>query len=187
MRRKTCHFTMGKEAQLSLWIPRDFNEQCSQYIHDYLCEETTHIVYYIDSINSFPIHDLQRITKDTTIFDRIQMITCLDMVELQSIVLRIVKSGGEMEGKIIIHGIDTMMTNSTIQMSNNKDQIYKILNHILLQLRFYPIGSRIISEYTPTVGTAKRRRGNDKKWNDTRLDNNVMEYINKYYCDEEVI
>lgn len=183
---------MVKEAQLSLWIPRDFNEQCSQYIHDYLCEEESHIVYYIDSINSFPIHDLQRITKDTAIFDRVQMITCLDMVELQNIVMRIVKGGADTEGKIIIHGIDTMMTNSTIHMSSQKEQTYGILNHVLLQLRFYRIGSRIISEHKATGGRnsslTKRRRGNDKKWNGTRLnDDNVIEYIDKYYCDEEVI
>lgn len=176
---------MRQEAPLSLWTPRNFNDQCSRHIHDYLCEEKEHLIYYIDSINSFPINEIQEITTDTTIFDRIQMITCLDMIELRNIVLKIIAEGKETRGKIIIHGIDTMMTNSTIQMSSNKDHTYGILNQVLLQLRFYDVGSRIISNYS--LRGVKRRRGNDKRWNSQDEMDNVIEYINKYYCDEEVI
>ena len=70
-------------------------------------------------------------------------------------------------------------------MSSNKDHTYGILNQVLLQLRFYDVGSRIISNYS--LRGVKRRRGNDKRWNSQDEMDNVIEYINKYYCDEEVI
>lgn len=193
------------EPVLSIWVPKN-NEILAKYIHDYLVDQNDsgdngandtregkkNVVYYIDSINSFPIYELQNITKRSQkieVFDQIQMITCLDMIELEHIIDKIIKDdAGDHSAKILIHGINTMMTNTMIQMNSNKNQSYSILNKALLKLRYYDSGTRIISDdnkFFNNLTRYKRRRGNDKKSYSVKLeDRDIMEYINTYYCDE---
>lgn len=183
---------------LSIWIPHD-TLSLSNYIHDYLCKdyEGKKILYYIDSINSFPLYDLQQITtqEESSIFDNVRLVTCLDLNELYNIILELIKTIKTNETSqdhilIMIHGMDTMCTNSSIQMGGNNSKgksIHGILNKILVMIRVklynHKIKTILLSEriHFPDIFGNRNHSSNRKK---PRLEMTDMEHINRYYVDE---
>lgn len=188
-----------KETILTLWIAPDASK-LSKCIYDYLKLKPDGLIYYIDSVNSFPLNELRDITSidDITIFDRIHIVTCLDLVELKRTIIKIIEDPKNSNCKIVIHGIDTMMNNSRIQISN-QDQIYSLLNYVLLQLRLNYRGTLIVAG----PRSKKRRVERNKKtffnsnFNNSggrggvsiqqnELMGDVIEYIDKFYCDDVI-
>lgn len=186
-----------REIILSLWIAPD-TSKLAKSIYEYLKLKQDAIIYYIDSVNSFPLNELREITSvnDNTIFERIHIVTCFDLVELKRTIMKITEDPRNNNCKIMIHGIDTMMNNSRIQISN-QDQVYSILNNILLQLRINYKGSLLITGPRLKKRRIERNKNNRNNFNHNNnnsgndgshnmLMNDVIEYINRFYCDDVV-
>lgn len=193
-----------REAILSLWVAPD-TSKLAKCIYEYLNLKQDALIYYIDSVNSFPLNELREITSinATTIFDRIHIVTCLDLVELKRTIMKITENLRNNNCKIMIHGIDTMMNNSRIQISD-QDQTYSILNYLLLQLRINYRGTLIITGPRLKKRRIERNKNNKNNINNnssgsvgvignngidgphSRLMNDVIEYINRFYCDDVI-
>lgn len=195
------------ETILSLWVAPD-GSKLVKYIYKYLKSKQNTLIYYIDSVNSFPLNELREVTSinDTAIFDRIHIVTCLDLVELKRTIMKIAEDPRNTNCKIMIHGVDTMMNNSRIQISSQV-QTYSILNYLLLKLRINYRGTVIITGPRLKKRRIERNNNNNNKSNHNNnsssssisivgnnnnvgshniLMNDVIEYINRFYCDDVI-
>ncbi|XDT04206.1 Shu complex component Csm2, DNA-binding [Nakaseomyces glabratus] len=200
---------------LTLW-PVAPDIDLAQYIYQFLTSEvgtqTEKEVYFTDSINSFPIHQLQELVNESnqSIYENIKINTALDLHELSSIIKKNTESLilKKIQNKktndlkpfqilSVINGLDVMFRSTLVSFTN--EQAHLMLRDVMLRLRQVcneydcsPLTFKIIllfnrsdvMELLPKQRHSATHQQKKMKYNNAMEGNSVGEFVGKYYCDE---
>ncbi|KAL3241157.1 Csm2p [Nakaseomyces bracarensis] len=172
-------------------------------------------VYFIDSIDSFPLQQFQRCVDDTTkhVYDHIRINNCLNLSELQEIIKKITetlvlrkihnKKTKEMEPLEILcifNGLDVIFRSTTVNKSaeSTNQQMREIMLKIRQLCNEYdetPITFKVVLLFNrndvigllPKERISRLQQQKRLKYSSVMEGNSVGDYIGKYYCDDVII
>ncbi|QLQ78938.1 hypothetical protein HG537_0B02850 [Torulaspora globosa] len=193
---------------LSIWTSPARSE-LAQLIYETVTKDDNSTVYYIDATNRFPLKEFQQITSpnDKEIYDRIRIITCLDLAELAITVNKVVqvlnmdkihrqqrqndKDENPAEILLVLQGLELMFRNTQLNCSPNESHL--ALRDLLLRLRTIANNTASDNLKLRTMLTFPReellkfvnRSTNDnKRLKTSSINGNTLgEYVAKYYAD----
>lgn len=199
----------------------------ANYIYDFLVEieqrseekkdEGTHLreVYFIDSIDSFPLRQFQSLVTESTkgVYDRIRINNCLNLTELHDLIKKITetlilrkihnKKSDPVEPLdilCIVNGLDVIFRSTTVNQS--ADRTNQQMRDIMLRIRQVcneydesPITFKMVLLFNkndvigllPKERISRLQQQKKLKYSSVLEGNSVGEYIGKYYCDDIII
>lgn len=196
---------------LSVWVapPRS---DLAQFINRVVANNVNSTLYYIDATNRFPLKEFQQTISPSSkeVYDRIRIITCLDLTELAVTINKVVQAlnmekiqhqqkpsdndrtdGNRVEILVILQGLEIMFRNTQLNCSPSESHI--ALRDLLLRLRTIANNATPGSSILRTVLTFPReevfkfgnRQANDnKRLKGGRVNGNTLgEYVAKFYAD----
>ncbi|QLL31424.1 hypothetical protein HG536_0B02870 [Torulaspora globosa] len=198
---------------LSVWTS-PARSDLAHFIYQTVANNGNSTVYYIDATNRFPLKEFQQITSPNNkeVYDRIRIITCLDLAELAVTVNKVVQvlnmdkihrqqrqsdkdetSAAENRTEIllVLQGLELMFRNTQLNCSPSESHL--ALRDLLLRLRAIANNTTSDSLILRTILTFPReellkfmsRAANDSKRLKSSLinGNTLGEYVAKYYAD----
>lgn len=199
----------------------------AKYIYNFLVDEELNTdspkgkeqrvkdVYFIDSIDSFPLGQFQSLVNETSqgVYDHIRINNCLNLDELHGLMKKITeglvlqkihnkksKSFEPLEILCILNGLDVIFRSTTVNQpaERTNQQMRDIMLRIRQVCNEYdesPIIFKVILLFNrnDVIGLLPKERisrlqvQKKLKYSSMREGNSVGEYIGKYYCDEVII
>lgn len=195
---------------LSIWMS-PLQRDLAQFVRRSVASSKKRTLYYIDATNSFPLQEFQKMVEatNTEIYDRIRIITCLDLSELSRTLNQVVqvlnmdkiqqqkrlrdKEEGETNAEIILvlNGLEIMFRNTQMELSPSESHL--LLRDILLKLRSIANNCEIGEPMLRTVLVFPREEllklngstssGNKRLKTSFTNANTLPEYVAKFYAD----
>lgn len=200
---------------LSIWMS-PLPKNLAEFVRKTVACSRNRTLYYIDATNTFPIQDFQKIVTNTEkeIYERIRIITCLDLSELSKNLSQIVQvlnidkiqqrqrqndkseDDTNVEILLIVNGLEIMFRNT--QMSCSPTESHSLLRDLLLKLRTIanncvkgePMLRTILifprEELLKILPSSPQSHGSKRVKRVASNTNTLAEYVAKYYADSAV-
>lgn len=198
---------------LSVWTSPTRSD-LARLIYETATNNDNSTVYYIDATNRFPLKEFQQITSPNNkeVYDRIRIITCLDLAELAITVNKVVQvlnmdkihrqqrqsdkdetsaADNRTEILLVLQGLELMFRNTQLNCSPSESHL--ALRDLLLRLRTIANNTASESLKLRTILTFPREellKFRNQSTNDTKRlksstinGNTFGEYVAKYYAD----
>lgn len=198
---------------LSIWQSPP-QKNLAKFVRQIIGSLNNRTLYYIDATNSFPLQEFQKIiaVEQKEVYDRIRIITCLDLSELSKTLNQVVQvlnidkiqqqqrrkeKDGEntnVEILLILNGLEIMFRNTQMECSPSESHL--LLKDLLLKLRTIANNCEVGEPMLRTVLTfpkeelLKFNSSNSQSHGNKRLKstitnaNTLAEYVAKFYADE---